>query len=90
MADNGPNYTVERRRLELTKLEHAQTISKGSNRIQEIEQQKDVNLARVVLANDELDDEVARTKANASALKLAMGEIDKKIALMTKEPDNGG
>ena len=89
MADAGPNYTVERRRLELTKLEHAQTITKGNNRLSEIEQQKDVNLARAALANDELDDEAARIRANAAALKVTMGEIDKKLDLMTKESGNG-
>lgn len=89
MADKSPNYSVERRRLELQKMEHAQTISKGDYRIQEIETQKLMNIARVELANDELDDEILRVKANKVALTKAMGDIDQKIDLMTKESSDG-
>lgn len=91
MSDKGPNYTVERQRLELTKAEHEQTITRGDSRIAEIERQKKLNVMRMDLANAELDDEVSVIKANETSLRKAMGEIDKKIELMVvpKEPTNG-
>jgi len=88
MADKSPNYSVERRRLELQKMEHAQTIAKGSFRISEIETQKELNIARAELANDELDDEVARIRTNEKALQKAMEDIDSNINAMTKESSN--
>lgn len=89
MADRSPNYSVERRRLELQKMEHAQTIAKGSYRIEEIETQKKMNIARAELANDELSDEVARIRANETALGKAIADLDKNIEAMTKEPGDG-
>lgn len=91
MSDKGPNYSVERQRLEFTKAEHEQTIAKGDSRIGDIERQKKLNIMRTDLANAELDDEVRVIKANESALRRTMGEIDKKIELMVapKESDNG-
>lgn len=89
MADKQANYTVERRRLELQKLEHGQTISKGRNRLDEITLQKHVNIARAELANDELDDEAKRIRVNEKALDVAIAEIDNNISLMTKETSDG-
>lgn len=83
--DAGPNYTVERKRLQLQKLEHEQTIESGRARLLSIDRQKAVNIARAELANDELDSEADIIMANEEALKKAMGEIDKKIVAMTKE-----
>lgn len=89
MADKSPNYSVERRRLELQKLEHAQTIAKGGFRIEEIQTQKELNIARAELANDELDDEIARIRTNEAALKKAVADIDANIQAMTKETGDG-
>lgn len=89
MADAGPNYTVERRRLLLAKMEHEQSIQKGRARIEEIERQKKLNIARIELQNEELDDEVGRIKANEDSLKTTMTEIDKKLDLMVKETGDG-
>lgn len=89
MSDRSPNYSVERRRLELTKMEHAQTIAKGSYRIEEIETQKQLNIARAELMNDELDDEVIKIRENEASLHKAMGDIDKNLSAMIKEPVNG-
>ena len=89
MADKSPNYSVERRRLELQKMEHGQTIAKGGYRIDEIETQKKLNIARAELANDELDDEIVRIRANEIALKKTLGDIDQKIDLMVKETSDG-
>lgn len=89
MADAGPNYSVEKRRLLVQKLEHEQTIAKGENRLGEIELQKNLNLRRAELANDELDDEAHRIEANNTALRKAMAEIDKNVDLMKKEPGDG-
>jgi Neuraminidase (sialidase) len=84
MADRGPNYTVERRRLELAKMEHNQTIQKQTMRLEEIDSQKNMNLARAELANMELDDEAEKIKVNQQALKSKITEIDKNLDLMTK------
>jgi hypothetical protein len=89
MADAGPNYRVERRRLELQKMEHEQTIDQGKARISGIERQKSLNLARAELANDELDNEARIVSANEVALLKTIAEIDKKIGLMAKEPGDG-
>lgn len=89
MADAGPNYRVERRRLELQKMEHEQTIEQGKSRIAGIERQKKVNLARAELANDELDNEARIVTANEVALLKTIADIDKKIGLMAKEPGDG-
>lgn len=89
MADNGPNYSVERRRLHVQKLEHEQTIAKGRSRLDDIQLQKNLNTQRAELLNDELGDEAARIKSNEAALHKAMGDIDKKLELMTKESGDG-
>jgi len=85
MADRGPNYSVERKRLMLNKMEHEQNIEAGRARIEAIEKQKKVNLARAELANDELDDEARRIKANETALNTTIADIDKKLSLMVKD-----
>lgn len=82
MADKGANYTVERKRLELTKMEHRQTISKQTTRLSEIEEQKQMNEARVELANMELDSEASNIRANQAALTVKIAEIDKNLGLM--------
>lgn len=89
MADAGPNYRVERRRLELTRMEHDGTIDQGKSRVSAIDRQKKVNLARAELANDELDNEVRIIQTNEKALLTAIADIDKKIAAMVKEPVDG-
>lgn len=89
MPDAGPNYSVERRRLNVQKLEHEQTIAKGKNRLDEIQLQKELNVQRAELLNDELDDEASRIKANEGALRRAMVDIDKKIELMSKQSGDG-
>ena len=89
MADAGPNYRVERRRLELQKLEHDSTIEQGKARVAQIERQKKVTLARAELANDELDNEARVVQANEKALLGAIADIDKKIAAMVKDPVDG-
>lgn len=89
MADAGFNYRVERRRLELTKMEHEQTIEQGDARVSQIERQKKVNLARTELANDELDNEARVIAANKAALQRTIADIDKKIGAMAKEPGDG-
>lgn len=85
MADRGPNYKVERRRLELQRLEHTQTIAKQSARLDEIESQKQMNLARAELQNMELDDEAEKIAVNQKALSARIAEIDKNLSLMTVE-----
>lgn len=92
MADAGPNYPIERRRLELANLEHRQTIARGQARLAEIESQKQVNLARVELANEELDEEARRVRVNEEALLAKIAENDTNLKLMVKgpkEPANG-
>lgn len=82
MADKGPNYTVERRRLEIQKLEHAQLIKRQDGRVEEIESQKAMNIARAELANMELDAESENLKANQKALASKIADIDKNLGLM--------
>ncbi len=84
MADRGPNYSVERRRFELAKMEHNQTIQRQSQRLEDIDTQKNMNLARAELANMELDDEAEKIKVNQQALKAKIAEIDKNLDLMIK------
>lgn len=91
MADAGPNYSVERKRLLYANLEHEQTIAKGQSRLGEIERQKNLNQVRADLANAELDDEAALIKTNEVSLKKSIAENDKKMELMVapKETGNG-
>lgn len=96
MADVGPNYTIERRRLELANLEHRQTIARGRSRLGEIEGQKQINLSRATLANDELDEEAQRISANEESLVAKIAENEQNLKLMvkgssatSKEPTDG-
>lgn len=86
MADAGPDYSVERRRLKLQQLEHEATIQKGQSRIGEIERQKRLNLARAELANDELDSEARIIQANELSLTKTIADIDDKLGRMVKGP----
>jgi len=86
MADAGPNYTIERRRLELATLEHRQTIKQGQARLSQIDGQKQVNLARAELANEELDEEARKILANEAALTAKIAENDTNLKLMVKAP----
>lgn len=88
MADAGPNYSVEKRRLELQKLEHRQTISRQEHRLVEIGESQNMNIARTELANMELDDEADKIRSNQEALQKRIAEIDKSIGLMAK-PEKG-
>jgi hypothetical protein len=71
-------------------MEHEQTIAKGRNRLSEIELQKEMNLERAELANEEMDDEARKLKANEAALVKAMADIDNKLDLMVKDTKGDG
>lgn len=86
MADAGPDYSVERRRLEFQRMEHEVSIKKGQRRLEEIDDQKKINLRRADLQNDELDGEARIIQANELSLTSAMADIDKKLDLMVKVP----
>lgn len=85
MADKSPNYTVERRRLELQVLEAEDNIELGRTRIAQIERAKKTNLARAELANMDLDAESARLKDNETALSGRITELRTNLDLMVKE-----
>lgn len=85
MADKGPSYTVEHRRLELQVMEHEDTIARGKTRIDEIARAKKTNLARAELSNMELDAESARIKDNETALGARIAELRTNLDLMVKE-----
>jgi hypothetical protein len=70
-------------------MEHEQGIAKGRSRIEEIERQKKMNVARVELQNDELQHEAGLIAANEEALNGAIEEIDNKLKLMVKESGDG-
>jgi len=92
MPDQGPNYSIERRRLELATLEHRQTIARGQARLDDIDGQKQVNLARAALANEELDEEARKIRANEESLTAKIAENDTNLKLMVKalkEPVDG-
>jgi predicted nucleic acid-binding Zn-ribbon protein len=82
MADRGPDYSVERRRLLLTKAEHAQTIAKGRSRIEEIQRQKEINAMRADVANAELDSEITKLEENERSLDKSIAEIESKLESM--------
>lgn len=86
MADAGPDYSVERRRLAFQKMEHEQTIRKGSARIAEIEDQKKINIARAELQNDELDAESRIIRTNELSLKKSIADIEKRLEQMATGP----
>lgn len=86
MSDQGPNYVIERRRLELANLEHRQTIARGLSRVEEIERQKEVNLKKAELANEELDDEAQRVRLNQASLESKIAENDSNLKAMVKSP----
>lgn len=91
MVDRGPNYTLERRRLELQREEHEDTIAKGQSRLAEIERAKKRNLSRAELANMELDSEAGKVGENEASLHGRIEEIDTNLKAMTKGggSDNG-
>lgn len=84
MADAGKNYAVERRRLELSKMEHEQTIQKGRGRLAEIETSKRLNTKRAELSNLELEAEAEVIRTNEAALDKRMADIDNELQLMVK------
>jgi hypothetical protein len=90
MPDRGPNYAVERRRLELALAEHEDTIEKGQARLAEIERAKKRNIDRAELANLELDAEAERIEENEEALKVKMSEIAGNLKAMTKDGADAG
>ncbi len=85
MADKGPNYTVERRRLEIQQLEHRQLIQKQHGRLEEIASSKDMNTARAELANMELDAEADSIRLNQASLEVRINEINKNLGVMVKQ-----
>lgn len=89
MADRGPNYAIERRRLEIQVDEHLDTIAKGQARLAEIERSQKRNVDRAELANLELDQEAERIRENEAALKSKIKETEKNLVAMVKETPNG-
>jgi len=90
MADKGPNYALERRRLELQTAEHEDTIAKGLARLAEIERAKKRNLDRAELANMELDSEAEKIRENEEALRRRMDEINVNLKAMVKGGSENG
>lgn len=90
MADRGPNYVVERRRAELQREEHEDTIAKGQARLQEIERAKKRNLDRAELANLELDAEAEKVQENEASLKTRIEEINTNLKAMVKGGGTNG
>jgi hypothetical protein len=90
MADRGPNYTVERRRLELQREEHEDTIAKGQSRLGEIERAKKRNIDRAELANLELDSEAEKVKENETALRGKIEEINTNLKAMLRPGGSDG
>lgn len=84
MSDRGPNWTIERARLEAAIEDHDDTISQGKDRLASIERSKAANLRRATLANLDLDAEAATIRENEQALESKKAEIRKNLATMTK------
>jgi len=84
MADKGPDYRVERLRLEVQRDEHELTIQKGESRLLEIERQKRLNTRRAEIANADLDSEADKIRTNNEALTGAIEEIDSNLSKMVK------
>jgi len=89
MADKGPNYSVQRRKLMLQNLEHRDTIEKGEARLAEIERMKAINLQRVEIQNLDLEDEAQRIRENRDALEAKIAENEGNLDKMVKEPRDG-
>lgn len=89
MVDRGPDYAVERRRLELQRGEHEDTIEKGRARMAEIERAKQRNLDRVDLANMELDAEASKIRENEQALTEKIEDIEQNLRAMVATTDRG-
>jgi hypothetical protein len=89
MADRGPNYDIERRRLQIAIDEHLDTIEKGIYRLAEIERAKKRNTDRAELANVELDAESERSRENEAALRKAIKEIEVNLKLMAAPAAKG-
>ena len=90
MADKGPNYTIERIRLELQIEDHEDTIAKGQARLQEIERAKKRNLSRTDLANRELDDEGSKIHENEEVTRKRIEEIQVNLKAMVKGGTSDG
>lgn len=90
MADRGPNYDVERRRLMLQIEEHEDTIEKGQSRLREIERAKKRNLDRAELMNLELDTEAVRVQENEESLRTRVAEIQANLKAMVKTGGSNG
>lgn len=84
MADLGPNYTVEAMRLEMQIKQHRQSISKGRARQDDIELQKELNLADAAIRNADLDEEARKITLNEQALTVQIGNIEKNLAAMAQ------
>jgi hypothetical protein len=84
MADRGPNYDVERRRLMMQVEEHEDTIEKGHSRLAEIERAKKRNSGRAELANLELDVEADSIRENEISLHVRIEEIQVNLKAMVK------
>ncbi len=83
MSDRGPNYIVERARLEAQIEDHADTIEAGRARKAAIERQKAANLRRAQLQNMDLDAEAVSLQENEAALESKTADIRKNLVAMT-------
>jgi hypothetical protein len=90
VSDKGPNWEIERLRLEATIADHDDTIEAGRSRKAAIERSKAANLRRAQLANMDLDAEVASIDENEAALQAKKIEIGKNLTAMAekKKGDN--
>lgn len=85
MSDRGPNWTVERARLEAQIADHDDTIEAGKARVAAIERSKASNLRKAQLQNMDLDAEAATIHDNEVALEGKKAEIAKNLVAMTKQ-----
>jgi chromosome segregation ATPase len=85
MADRGPNWTVERVRLEAQIEDHEDTIAAGTARLNAIARAKAANQRRADLANLDLDAEAQTIRENEAALKAKQADIRKNLEAMTKK-----
>ena len=90
MADRGPNYAIERLRLEAQIADHDDTIEAGRSRKAAIERSKAANLRRAQLANMDLDAEVASINENEAALQSKKAEITKNLTAMVAKTEKDG
>ncbi len=89
MSDRGPNYEVERARLEAQIADHDDTIEAGRARKSAIERSKAANLRRAQLANMDLDAEVANISENEAALQSKKTDITKNLTAMVAGKTKG-